>query len=128
MEHIALPDADYAPFDGKTLRLLRQDICCAHTEVGTNEGSIDLGARPGNSYAHNYLDCLGTTHQRQSLAYQAAANLYGNPYVISWETEDIDSRCFAGWDKACGHVPAWTEAQVQRLIKDMAWCCVLFAI
>ena len=125
---IILPDAVWAPFSGKSTTPLRHDILCAHTEVGTNEGSISIGAQAGHSYAHCYTDCLGVTWQCQDLAYRAAANLDGNPYVISWETEDMDTRCFAPWGTSCGNVPAWTAAQVDRLILDMAWCCLRFNI
>jgi len=125
---IIIPDAIWSPFSGKGTTPVQPDILCVHTEVGTNEGSIAIGAQAGHSYAHNYLDCLGFTFQKRDLRYRAAANLDGNPYVISWETEDIDSRCFAAWGTSCGNVPAWTPAQVARLILDLYWCCVRFNI
>jgi hypothetical protein len=125
---IILPEAEWRPFSGKSTTALQHDILCAHTEVGSNEGSISWGAQAGNPYAHCYTACGGKTVQCQDLKYRSAAVLEGNPYAICWETEDTKSACFADWDHTCGNVPAWTEAQVQRLIKDMAWCCVKFDI
>jgi hypothetical protein len=125
---VILPEAEWRPFSGKSTTPVQPDILVAHTEVGSNEGSISWGAKAGNPYAHNYTSCGGKTVQCQDLKHRSAAVLEGNPYAICWETEDTKSACFADWDHTCGNVPAWTNAQVQRLIKDMAWCCVRFNI
>ena len=101
-------------------------VACAHTQVGSYEGSWDWGNRDGNPYPHSYLPCVGPGVNAQPLQYKAAANLEGNPYCWSIETEDVDSRCFPAWNMSCGNVPAWTESQVQGLIKAMAWWCIRF--
>src|SRR5215207_3338638 len=125
---IIVPEAEWRPFTGKSTTPVQQDILCAHTMVGSNEGSISWGAGDGRPYAHCYTSCKGKTVQCKDLKYVAAANLEGNPYVLAWETEDINSTCFDPWDRTCGNVPAWTDAQVTRLIKDFAWACVRFDI
>jgi hypothetical protein len=125
---IIVPGAAWRPFSGKSKTALVADLFCFHTEVGTNEGSISYGAQAGNPYAHLYLACNGYYAQCKDLRYTAAANLEGNPYTISLESEDINSRCFAAWNRQCGHVPAWTTAQVTALINIGTWCAKRFGI
>jgi hypothetical protein len=69
----------------------------------------------------------GETWQCHDLRYRSAANLDGNPYVIPIETADMGSP-FTAWSGQCGDVPAWTGAQVTRLIALIAWLCVRYAI
>jgi hypothetical protein len=125
---IILPGADWQPYSGKSTTPVHHDILCAHTIVGGVNGAVSGGSKAGTPYAHNYVRCSGTTVQVQDLAYRAAANLYGNPYVLSWETEDMNSSCWPNWGTSCGNVPAWSDHQVERLIKDMAWCCIRWDI
>jgi hypothetical protein len=125
---IIVPEAEWRPFTGKSTTPVRQDILCAHTIVGSNESAIAWGGQDGKPYAHCYTSCRGKTVQCKGLEYRAAANLEGNPYVLAWETEDSNSVCFDPWTKTCGNVPAWTDAQVARLIKDFAWACIRFDI
>jgi hypothetical protein len=121
---IITPGADWRPFEGKSTTPLVYDIICAHTEVGTNEGSIDIGSQPGHSYAHLYLAGTGYFAQCQDLRYRAAANLDGNWHIISWETEDMKGGVFPPtWTD-----PPWTEAQINTLVNGMAWQCVAFNI
>jgi hypothetical protein len=124
---IKIPGAIWAPFSGKSTTQLVYETACIHTQVGFNQISYNLGAQPGHSYAHTYLDGDGSELQGQDLRYRAAANLEGNPYTISWECAD-HGPWFSTWNNQCGNVPDFTEAQVATLIRDLTWACLRFNI
>jgi hypothetical protein len=117
----------WKPFDDKGTTLLRHDIVCAHTMVGSLDGSFAWANGDGRAYWHFGMAGSGETWQCHDLRYRSAANLDGNPYVIPIETADMGSP-FAAWSGQCGDVPAWTGAQVTRLIALIAWLCVRYAI
>src|SRR5690606_20246448 len=100
---------------------LRHDVVCVHTMVGTLEGSWNWANQRGNSYWHFGLGGDGRLWQCQDLRYRSAANLDGNGYVIPIETEDMNKAFFAPWGGS--NVPAWTDAQVDRLVELIAWLC-----
>src|SRR5215510_349839 len=97
---IKIPGAIWAPFSGKSTTPLKYNIACVHTQVGFNRTSYNLGAQPGHSYAHTYGDGDGTELQGQDLRYRAAANLDGNPEIISWEMAD-HGRWWPTWTETC---------------------------
>jgi hypothetical protein len=117
----------WKPFDDKGTTPLRHDIVCVHTMVGTLAGSWNWANGAGRAYWHFGMAGSGETWQCHDLRYRSAANLEGNPYVIPIETADMGSP-FGAWSGQCGDVPAWTDAQVDRLIDLIAWLCVRYDI
>jgi hypothetical protein len=119
--------AAWRPFDNKGTTLLRRDIVCVHTMVGSLTGSFNWANRPGNPYWHFGIAGTGEAWQCHDLRYRSAANLEGNPYVIPIETADM-GHPFGPWSGNCGDVPAWTGAQVDKLVELIAWLCVRYDI
>lgn len=115
---------EYRQLSGKSTTPLVHDIVCAHTMVGTLEGSISWSSRDGGSYWHFGLGGTGKLVQCQDLRYRSAANLNGNWHVIPIETADIKEGVFADtWQD-----PPWTQAQIDKLVELIAWLCVRYNI
>jgi hypothetical protein len=121
---IILPGAEWRPFVGKSSVALVHDIICLHTQVGSQAGSWNYGNIAGNPYAHLYTAGNGHTVQGKDLAYRSAANLNGNPRVIAWETSDLGEGI---WPSPWRAVP-WTQAQLDEIVRGLAWLCVRFNI
>jgi len=101
-------------------------VGCAHTQVGSYEGSWNWGNQDGNPYALCYCRGSGELVSAWPVNLRSAANLEGNPYVFPIECEDVNPLYFPAWSLKCGDVPAWTDAQVQTLIETFAWWCIRF--
>lgn len=123
---IVAPMAEYRQLAGKSKTPLVHDIICVHTMVGTLEGSISWSARDGGSYWHFGLGGNGRLVQCQDLAFKSAANLNGNWHVIPIETADMKEGIFPAWSGS--NVPAWTSAQLNKLVDLIAWLCRRFDI
>jgi hypothetical protein len=117
----------WKPFANKGTTLLRRDIICVHTMVGSLPGSYSWASGDGRSYWHFGTSGTGECWQCQGLEYRSAANLEGNPYVIPIENADMGPG-FGSWNGQCGHVPAFTQAQVDKLVQLIAHLCKRFNI
>jgi hypothetical protein len=106
---------------------LIHNVICAHTMVGTLDGSYSHGNGAGNPYHMFGLAGDGRLQQHHDLLTRSAANYEGNWRCIPIETED-KGPSFPSWPGTCGTVPAWTDAQVDRLVELIAWLCARFAI
>jgi hypothetical protein len=77
----------------------------------------------GGTESHFGVGENGETEQWQDLKYSADANLDGWYRVVSIETADYGG-VFGKWDtKNAANVPAWTDAQIERLVAMMVWFC-----
>jgi N-acetylmuramoyl-L-alanine amidase len=103
---------------------LTHDIICAHTMVGTLNGSLAGSSQTGSTYWHFGLNAQGHLVQCQDLRYKSAANLEGNWHVIPIETSDRDE---GTWPMEWAPRP-WTPAQLEKIISLFAWLCVRFDI
>lgn len=119
------PMATWKPFTGKSTRSLVPDIICVHTMVGTLSGSWAWANQAGNPYWHFGLGGDGTLWQCVDLDFRSAANLEGNYHVIPIETADMGAP-FPSWSGS--NVPAWTPAQVDKLVSLITWLCKQFQI
>jgi hypothetical protein len=117
----------WKPFTGKGTSLLRRDIICVHTMVGSLSGSYSWASGAGRSYWHFGTSGTGECWQCQGLEYRSAANLEGNPYVIPIENADHGPG-FGAWSGRCGDVPPFTQAQVDKLVQLIAHLCRRFNI
>jgi len=109
-----MPGVDYRQVsDGNSkLSMARYDVVCAHTLVGY---ALD------GSAAHFSTRWDGHVYQWRDTKGQSAANLYGNPRVISVENEDHGS-AFGNWNTADGRaVPAFTPQQCEAMARICAW-------
>ena len=123
------PGAAYKPLGPQTEpRMTGHDIVCLHTMVGYlsstdayfrtangagyqgTESHFGVGGRWGKD---GTLGLDGTVWQWQDLAYQADANLDGNPTVISVETADNAAR----------PIQPWTPLQCEGIARLLAWLC-----
>jgi hypothetical protein len=112
----------WRPFSGKGTTLLTHDIVCVHTMVGSLAGSWNYANGAGRAYWHFGTSGLGECWQCQDLRFRSAANLNGNHRVIPIENADMGPG-FGPWNGQCGHVPAFTHAQVLKLIDLIEWLC-----
>lgn len=118
------PYSIWRPFSGKSTTPLSHDIICVHTMVGTLSGSWSWANQPGNPYWHYGINAQGSIWQCQDLAWRSAANLDGNWHIIPIETSDIGEGVFpSSWSD-----PPWTAAQIDVLVKLIAWLCARFNI
>jgi hypothetical protein len=90
-----------------------------HTMVGSLAGTERWFSSPGRPYSHFGVGKQGQLWQWQDLRYRAASDLEGNPYSISFETED---------DGPTRPIPPWSPAQLRVLIDTTAWLCVRYDI
>lgn len=122
---IVYPGADYRQLAGKSTKLLVPTVINIHTMVGTLGGSESWFTPSGRAYSHFGLGGSGAIRQWQDLRFRAAADLDGNPYCISIETEDM-GLWFPSWSGSA--VPHFTKKQVPALVKLLAWLCTKFVI
>jgi hypothetical protein len=122
---LVLPGANYRQLSGKSRTLLQARFVNVHTMVGTLNGTESWFSGAGRAYSHFGLGGSGEVRQWQDLTWRAASDLQGNPWSISWETEDMGPH-FGAWSGS--NVPAWTDNQVHELIDGLAWCCARFNI
>lgn len=119
--------ATWKPFSGKGTTLLKRDIICLHTMVGTLPGSWSWANGSGRAYWHFGTGGDGQCWQCHPLEYRSASNLYGNPYVIPIENADMGVG-FGPWNGQCGSVPPLTTAQIDALVPLIAYLCRRYAI
>jgi hypothetical protein len=122
---ITVPGIDYVQLPGKSTTPLNPLIVNVHTMVGTLAGTEAWFRPPGRSYSHLGLRGDGYSRQWQDLRFRAASDLDGNPISISIECED-SGRFFPAWSGS--DVPAFTPAQVEWLVVNIAWLCRRFGI
>ena len=118
-----MPGAVWRPIDSayRSESALDADILCLHTIVGGGQGTwnyFNTGAGGRHVWSHllvdgkwSSADVDGRITQCGDTAYRAAANLNGNPYIISVETADNAARPIA----------PWTPAQEAAIISIMVW-------
>jgi len=118
------PPGSWRPLGEQTQPPMRShDIICLHTMVGSLHGTDDMfqGAGYGGTESHFGVGHDGETLQWQDITHTADANLDGNHRILSIETADFGPG-FAAWNTKDGsQVPAWTDAQLERLAHLLAW-------
>jgi hypothetical protein len=119
--------ATWKPFSGKGSTLLKRDIICLHTMVGTLAGSWSWANGSGRAYWHFGTGGDGQCWQCHPLEFRSASNLYGNPYVIPIENADMGVG-FGPWNGQCGQVPPFTNAQINALVPLIAYLCRRYGI
>jgi hypothetical protein len=126
---IVYPGAEWDPLSTTQTqsRMSRHDIVCLHTMAGTFAGTDAMFHRDGygGTESHFGLSGSGRLKQWQDLAHTADANNEGNHRVISIETADMGEG-FPAWSGS--DVPAWTQAQLDEIVKLVRWLCVRFEI
>lgn len=107
------------------LRIQKHDLIILHTMVGSLWGT-DAYFRQngyGGNEAHFGVGHDGELLQWQDTDWQTDANGAANRRAISIETADI-GQGFPRWNTRDGNaVPAWTSAQVDKLIDLIVWIC-----
>lgn len=105
-----MPGVEYVPAnDGNSrLAMKRQDIVCIHTIVGYFPAPA----------AHFSTRNDGWIRQHRDTSVQSAANLNGNPRVISIENED-HGPAYGSWSGS--NVPPFTAAQCEAIARICAW-------
>lgn len=120
------PSATWDPLGAQTEpRMTSHDILCFHTMVGTLTGTSNMfhGNGYGGNESHFGVGGAGETLQWQDCMYQADANLDGGHRVVSIETADYGG-VFGTWNtNSADNVPAWTAAQLDRLVDITVWFC-----
>lgn len=129
------PEAKYRPLaqtQGQS-RMAKHDIVCLHTMVGYltstdamfkkngwggTESHFGIGGKWGGDKAAG-LD--GKVYQWQDTEFRADANLNGNSRIISIETAD-------NAPKLPSNIEPWTPAQLDALVKLIAWACKKYDI
>lgn len=80
----------------------------------------------GGTESHFGIRADGYAVQWQDLDHQADANSEGNGYCISIETEDhgdvFESMPGSYWAND-SDVPAWTDAQIDKIVEIVTWLC-----
>jgi hypothetical protein len=118
------PGGDWRPLGAQTQPAMRShDIVCLHTMVGslTSTDEMFMAAGYGGTESHFGVGHDGKTLQWQDIGHTADANLDGAQRVLSIETADFGPG-FDAWNTKDGsQVPAWTNAQLERLADLMAW-------
>lgn len=122
------PRGDWRPLGAQTQPAMdSHDIVCLHTMVGSLHGtnSMFMGAGYGGTESHFGVGHDGETLQWQDIARTADANYRGAHRVLSIETADFGPG-FRAWNtKDASQVPAWTDAQLDRLADLLAWLCAV---
>ena len=124
MSPLVAPMAQYRQLPGKSRIALQPRVINVHTMAGTLAGSYQWASGAGRAYWHFGIAGNGAIWQAQDLRYRAAADLEGNPYYISIETEDRGPLFRGDSDTA----PPWTQAQVNSLVNLIDWLCRRFGI
>lgn len=99
-------------------RMTEHDVICLHTMAGSLAGTDAMFRQNGygGTESHFGVGGRGLIYQWQDTAYQADANLQGNPRVLSVETADWGEEPFGRWDTSnAALIPAWTAEQVGAL-------------
>lgn len=98
--------------------MLRHDIVCIHTIVGT---------APAHA-AHFSTHANGRIDQSRDTEFRSAANADGNHRIIAIENED-HGPAFDPWNVKDGHaVPAFTPQQIESIAQICAWAHQTHAI
>lgn len=122
------PEAEFDPLGVQTERkMARHDIVCLHTMDGSFDNT-DAGFHVngyGGLESHFGVAGDGRLKQWQDLDFEADANLKGNHRCISIETADRGED-FPKW--VGGDVPAWTDAQLDVIVRLVRWLCETFDI
>lgn len=109
-------------------KMTDQAIFCLHTMGGgTLEGVRAMFKAGGFSGTESHFGVGGDgkAYQWQDLEHTADANYYGNPYVISVETEDAGSH----WDASQSYNDRkLTAKQLDKLVDIATWCSRKFDI
>lgn len=111
-------------------RMQKHDLIILHTMVGSlwSTDSYFRNRGYGGAEAHFGVGHDGQLLQWQDTDWQAEANGAANNRAISIETADLGEG-FAPWNTQDGNaVPAWTDAQVDRIIDLIVWICRTHAI
>lgn len=123
------PHAQWDPLGdpADTPRMSRHDIVCLHTMAGSFAGVDALFHADGFGGTESHFGVAGSgfAKQWQDLEHRADANYEGNHRVISIETADRGEN-FPVWEG--GDVPAWTDAQIDKIVDITAWCCKKYDI
>lgn len=103
-------------------RLTRHDVVIVHTMAGTFAGTDTFFHQNGygGTESHFGIKGDGFAKQWQDLDFRADANLDANDRAISIETADR-GESFPAWSGS--DVPPWTEAQLDKLVLIIRWCC-----
>lgn len=115
------PGARWDPLGPQTeARMRAHDIACLHTMVGSLAGTDAYFEQGGYSgvESHFGMGHDGGTLQWQDISWEADANYNGNDRVISMETADRGPG-FPVWTGS--DVPAWSSAQVDKLVDWLLW-------
>lgn len=128
-----VPGTEWRPLAGDWAsqpRMAAHNIICIHTMVGTLDGTDGYfrsgnGVGYGGSEAHVGIGPTGRAYQWQDDAFQADANLDGNPEVLSIENADRGAP-FPAWSGS--DVPAFTEQQIEANAQICAYWCRTYAI
>lgn len=122
------PRGGWRPLGPQSQPAMRShDIVCLHTMVGSLHGTDEMfmGAGYGGTESHFGVGHDGETLQWQDIGRTADANLDGAHRVLSIETADFGPG-FNDWNTNDGsQVPAWTDAQLERLADLLAWLCAV---
>lgn len=108
-------------------RMRTHNIVCLHTMAGTFAGTNIFFHQNGfgGTESHFGISGSGVARQWQDLDFTADANNEGNDEVISIETADMGED-FPAWGGS--DVPPWTEAQIDKIIDIVGWCCDHYGI
>ena len=122
------PEAEFDPLGPQTAkRMSRHDIVCLHTMDGSFTNTNTMFHKNGykGTESHFGLAGDGRLKQWQDLEFRADANNKGNHRCISIETADRGED-FPKWTG--GDVPAWTDAQIEVIVRLLRWLCDTFDI
>ena len=107
-------------------RMRAHNILCFHTMAGSFAGTDRMFHEHGfaGTESHVGVRADGFGKGWQEPDHTADANLYGNPEVLSIETEDYGG-VFGKWNLADpAQIPAWTPEQCARLIDLGVQACL----
>lgn len=101
-------------------RMRAHDVAVLHTMAGTFSGVDRMFHESGYGGLESHFGLAGSglMDQWQDIAFEADANLDGNDRVISLETADR-GETFPPWSGS--DVPAWTQPQVEAIVKWLLW-------
>lgn len=126
----ACPYATWDPLGPQTAhRMDAHDIVVLHTMAGPFNVVHDMFHANGYRGTESHFGVRGDGYaeQWQDLDYRADANNEGNRRCISIETADMgpwvpgSKASFPKWSTP--DVPAWTEAQLDKIVALVGWCC-----
>ncbi len=126
------PGAYFRPLRyGTPTTMTRYDLVSYHTMVGSLAGTDSMFRAHGyadGTFSHFGVGADGLVYQWCDTAYRAAANLDGNPRIISIECADFGTG-FLSWNTNDGSaVPAFTSAQISALVNLTDWICATHGI